>query len=591
MSFRTPRIFIGLNGSTISVPFGETDMDTIIRRFHALKTRQNAHSSACKLPPELFYLIFEDLAAISPMQPSVNSLWDKIGWAVITQVCHRWRSAAIAHKVLWAHIELGSMPARFLNLMAKRAGDYPLKVTCTSHRFPGATLIPRMRALDIHGFDGVTSLLQKLSSFPPLPLLEHIRLVPDQGIYNSPGLTSNFIEYTVPNLAGLTMKFIRFPWGTTAPRLRRLELIQTRVVRLDFIFQGLKCLPDLEVLVFDDIDISAPPDDYVSVECPQLRHLVIKGPPNECNIFWCSIVTHPSAFVHIDASRACDAPIYPDTGDLADLATEAGCQFDSELFGDRPTFSRLRMSADKLVPKCHIQIDDEKSPGGLYGSSDRPTSQHPHPNAGLQVILPVPHGTHETFHRDFTHGAFETMVRFISAIPPQDWRTLEMQGTMSWVSQPIIDLLRHISAIQTLRFDHCTDSWATAELCKHLDPFYGIEPDGEPVIRLPNLTSIFFDHVPFLCPQCDGKIYSLIEPMGTLLKTRNDLGHGVKYLRITSGSVLADYVSKWEGLVDKLEWDNDEGDAHSRHADLEDEEDLSEDDEEEEAVGSEDVSD
>lgn len=313
-------------------------MDTIIRRFHALKTRQNAHSSACKLPPELFYLIFEDLADIAPMQPSATNPWNKIGWAVITQVCQRWRSAAIAHKALWALIELGSMPARFLNLMANRAGDYPLKVTCTSHRFPGAALIPRMRMLDIHGFEGITSLLQKLSSFPPLPLLEHLRLVPNQGLYNSPGLTANFLEHTVPNLTSLEMKLIRFPWGATAPRLQRLELVHTSAVRLDFILLGLQCLPDLEVLIFDDIDITAPPDDYVAVNSPRLRHLVIKGPPNECTIFWCSIVTHPSAFVQIDASRACEARVYPDTGDLADLAREAGCQFDSELFDERPTF-------------------------------------------------------------------------------------------------------------------------------------------------------------------------------------------------------------------------------------------------------------
>lgn len=153
---------------------------------------------------------------------------------------------------------------------------------------------------------------------------------------------------------------------------------------------------------------------------------------------------------------------------------------------------------------------------------------------------------------------------------------------MSWVSQPISDLLRHISAIQTLKFDHCTDSFATVEMCKYLDPLYGIEPDSEPVIRLPNLTSISFDCVPFLCPQCDGELYSLVEPISRLLNTRDDMGHGVKHLRIASGSILGDYVREWESVVDRLEWDNDEGNAHPLHADTEDEEDLSEEEEEEE---------
>ncbi|VDB93430.1 unnamed protein product [Peniophora sp. CBMAI 1063] len=463
----TPHIVLERNGSFVSVPFGENNMDTILRRFHALKLRQNAHSSAYMLPPELLFLIFEDLAAIAPLQPKANdNLWNKIGFTVVAQISQRWRSAALAHKALWASIELGSMPARFLNMMVIRAGDHPLTVTCTSNRFPGPQLIPRARKLDMHGFDSVVSLLQKFSTLPALPLLETVRLVPTgRNVYNGPGFSSNFVEHTLPNLRSLEMKFIRFPWGAVAPHLRRLELVQTRVVRLDFILKGIAALLNLEVLILDDMDISAPPDDFRSIHCPQLRHFVIKGPPNECTIFWCSIETHPLAFVHIDASRACEAPVYPDTGDLADMAREAGDQF--ELYEERPAFSRLRMSMVKTKPKCQIEIDDEERPAGLYGDSETPSQRYPHPNAGLRVILPVPHRINETMFSDFADRGFDTMCRFLTAIPAASkWRVLEMQGAMGWDGNNLSSLLTHLSGIQSLRFDNCTEHLATAEFCR-----------------------------------------------------------------------------------------------------------------------------
>ncbi|TFY68938.1 hypothetical protein EVG20_g3348 [Dentipellis fragilis] len=262
----------------------ERDMATVEQATISLRTQYNALSPVNHLPPETLAHIFHFLRDIyEPIgKKSFSSSNDSlppqaIGWIQVTHVCHRWRTIALEHHILWSNImfDLGHrwteeffrrsqkaplvierfMPA-FYNLPDDHSGDFIVDI---------AHHLSHIRVLSIiTTVADLTAMAPSLRS--PAPLLEKLSLynaTVSSGIDDSdvtPSLPPDLFSKLAPRLSDVRLISWCIPWLSTAfESVVYLRVTRNRCERignaneLEKFLGALERMPVLESLCIQNI--------------------------------------------------------------------------------------------------------------------------------------------------------------------------------------------------------------------------------------------------------------------------------------------------------------------------------------------------
>lgn len=87
----------------------------------SLRRQRNTRAPIWCLPDETLGEVFRQIATSKGYSARRASTWPR-ACLIITQVCHRWREVAIAHRQLWTYIDLAKSP-ELVDMFVERAGD------------------------------------------------------------------------------------------------------------------------------------------------------------------------------------------------------------------------------------------------------------------------------------------------------------------------------------------------------------------------------------------------------------------------------------------------------------------------------------
>ncbi|KAI6162406.1 hypothetical protein EDD17DRAFT_1577499 [Pisolithus thermaeus] len=82
----------------------DNEIMLILRSVLPLRSRRNALSHACRLPPELLSMIFLHYARDWYTDPGSKFMGQVVPWVAVSYVCRTWRDVALNCSAIWGHL-------------------------------------------------------------------------------------------------------------------------------------------------------------------------------------------------------------------------------------------------------------------------------------------------------------------------------------------------------------------------------------------------------------------------------------------------------------------------------------------------------
>ncbi|KAH6917610.1 hypothetical protein BKA70DRAFT_339517, partial [Coprinopsis sp. MPI-PUGE-AT-0042] len=298
-----------------------------------------------ELPPELVAKIFVHCCDPSLEDDEDVNLFREVYVVTLSHVCHRWRSVALNHPMLWSNINISSeFPISWTQVMLERPAGAEIDVkinlynqSSEAQELAGLTLSnpSRLRSLDVRS--GLTDALDELIGGmitrmkTPAPLLEKITQH-YLGIGERLALLKNFLAGEIPQLRRLTLSssWNLEAWGSPlmASTLTYLDLggncFTTVPSPPGDVLDALGRMVNLEFLSLY-LTVALPGgvpvvDTYRKVQLRNLNHLIIWSAPME-QVAW--LLQHLAMPVSAQLSLYCELEIGREQSRLIHCFTSA----------------------------------------------------------------------------------------------------------------------------------------------------------------------------------------------------------------------------------------------------------------------------
>ncbi|VDB85907.1 unnamed protein product [Peniophora sp. CBMAI 1063] len=521
----------------------------------AMRAKRNELAPPSVLPPEVLALIFSFLAAIAPISLYTSLIGfppraKTIGWVSVSHVCRRWRDVCLSQSSLWTHLDLHSyFPwETFLG----RAKESPLVIfgplrepqDGISHLH--LIIDHRHHIRELKLYDIPLSLLLDLSIglCGPMPELQKLSL--NMTTRNAQGklgsFPTDFFTKFAPNLQEVSLCGFEFPWGQGAARVKSFHYRPYRgtshnTYSLLDVAHTLQQMPALKMLQLEELPPSSPTPDKVIISLPRLEFVQLKGDNDCCWLLWSWLQMPSTAFLYI-------------RGIVGDTAS-------SSLIA-RTLQAHLRVS-----PSPHY------SSMSLYGNDDSPVSD------GFRFLLASPTVSDDMWrtpgrfapptidlHAQYSGGPSIDMTRkIISGCPLENIRTLTWSSIRLEECRMFGEALRLARSVTNLTLSGRGAGYVLhALIAIEATGAAGNEPELKDSLLFPALRELTCSNVNFLDRIAHGEEYSFtFDIFKQVLRSRSLLGAPVQYLYIEGCDVLSVWIEEWEGLVERLDWDNDKG--------------------------------
>ncbi|EIW79405.1 hypothetical protein CONPUDRAFT_167159 [Coniophora puteana RWD-64-598 SS2] len=283
----------------------DEEMDALRRKECQLKTRRNALSRICVVPPEILSLVFlyyVDSASDHHIPFHTHKFWIR----AISHICRHWREVALSSPALWTRFaDYHCLP--FTEEMLKRSGSSPLDVTLmidtdghtatSGHALaaPRRVLedIHRIRELDLSiSISTAKCTFERLAA--PTLLLTSLIVTNIKGRYPpytpvqipKSAIPNNFLGFT-PVLRKLKFYRCDIPWDL--PLLKGLTELGIAHVSTDArptyqqLLYVLRQMPALKRLsLVEVLPTSGTSAEESTVRLPELEQLFVGCSPTQC---------------------------------------------------------------------------------------------------------------------------------------------------------------------------------------------------------------------------------------------------------------------------------------------------------------------
>ncbi|KAI0311943.1 hypothetical protein OF83DRAFT_706754 [Amylostereum chailletii] len=312
----------------------DADILAIQRALSAFCQHRNSLAPISRIPVEILAFVFSFLAISEP--PVLKRGVGQPGWMKVTEVSHRWRSAAFENPRLWTRIPAHALNARWIREMAARSKSVPLALSYESttdmNDDKTRAVLEHMhqtRDLSISTPHHVPTDLQKAIS-ARAPMLENLDVVLDTTtrvvsatlsvtVMFTPGgptygIPVNAFADHAPKLRRVCLRDCAMSWTPSAFKaLTHLEITRPHSNRHNELaystlemLQGLAQMPELEVLLvaytFPPWNTRAPLHADVRVSLPKMAKFILQGEMRTCLAFVSRFTFPDTAYIllHLD---------------------------------------------------------------------------------------------------------------------------------------------------------------------------------------------------------------------------------------------------------------------------------------------------
>lgn len=384
-------------------------------------------------------------------------------------------------------------------------------------------------------------------------ILQDLSLVVDGLAISTLPLPSAIIRNAASTLKRIYLRHVSILWSVLPVNLRHLDVSAAIDDAVFEILEGLRAAPQLEVLCIHGLQpqmVAMPLEQPLVLQ--HLRNFVLSGHVSSVAALCSSITPHPTA--SLDWSTC---TIDVDDGDAVNRMLETLSSLCSQ--PERPICHEAKIACydtgflDFTLSPIHHDLIESMSipPSDSEG------------RAVIHILLDDPYGVE--------HEHARTLSRLYRA----HWKTLEVTGGTTWDNERIIDCFGQAKALEVLSLkDHGAHDAGSFFFL--LNPDYMAFEGASEVLFFPGLHTLSVSGVHFGCSEdkCDDP-NALGPALDATLKYRKEAGHMLSLLIVKACSVAFNDVWNWrhDGQCTTVEWDDDEGEAHSHFSDSEDEED------------------